>query len=158
MAIKVFFSFDYELDLWRVNQIKNIPNIIRCAAAGFQDSSLWEEAKRKGDTEIKKIINDNLDDTSVTVVCIGPMTYFRKHINYATKKSMERNNGILGIHINRLLDHDQSTCDHRGIVPIILAQPNQRRYQIYDYTNVQDLARWIELAMAKAGSYPKKPC
>jgi hypothetical protein len=54
MARQVFFSFHYQRDVWRVNQIRNIPNVIGYAAAGFQDASLWEEAKRKGDAEIKK--------------------------------------------------------------------------------------------------------
>ena len=29
-------------------QIRNIPNVTGTAAAGFQDASLWEEAKKKG--------------------------------------------------------------------------------------------------------------
>lgn len=156
MARRVFFSFDYQRDLWRVNQIRDIPNIICCAAAGFENVSLSEEAK-KDDTEIKKLINNSLDGTSVTVVCIGSMTYYRTYVTYEIEKSMERNNGILGIHINHLLDHNQSTSN-RGLVPTRLAQPNQRRYQIYDYTDVSDLARWIELAAERAGRYPKGFC
>jgi len=35
-------------------------NIIGTATAGFQDASLWEEAKKKGDKEIKKLVNKAL--------------------------------------------------------------------------------------------------
>ena len=49
MARRVFFSFHYQRDVWRVNQIRSIPNVAGCAAAGFQDASIWEEAKRKGE-------------------------------------------------------------------------------------------------------------
>ena len=35
MARRTFFSFHYQRDIWRVNQIRNIPNITGCAAAGF---------------------------------------------------------------------------------------------------------------------------
>ena len=49
MARRAFFSFHYQRDIWRVNQVRNIPNVTGCAAAGFQDASLWEEAKRKGE-------------------------------------------------------------------------------------------------------------
>lgn len=47
MARRTFFSFHYQRDIWRVNQIRNISNITGYSAAGFQDASLWEEAKKK---------------------------------------------------------------------------------------------------------------
>ena len=49
---RVFFSFHYQRDIWRVNQIRSMPNIVGCAAAGFQDASLWEEAKKKSDDAV----------------------------------------------------------------------------------------------------------
>jgi hypothetical protein len=47
VARRAFFSFHYQRDVWRVNQIRNLPEIVGSAAAGFQDASLWEEAKRR---------------------------------------------------------------------------------------------------------------
>ena len=47
MARRVFFSFHYDRDIWRVNQIRNIGEIVGTSAAGFHDASLWEEAKTK---------------------------------------------------------------------------------------------------------------
>ena len=82
MARRVFFSFHYQRDIWRINQIRSIPNITGCSAAGFQDASLWEEAKKKGDSNIKKMIDDALYNTSVTVVFIGNQTANRKFIKY----------------------------------------------------------------------------
>ena len=35
-----------------------MPNVIGCASSGFQDASLWEETKKKGDTAIKKLIDE----------------------------------------------------------------------------------------------------
>lgn len=46
MARRVFFSFHYQRDIWRVNQIRNIGEIVGTAAVGFHDASLWEEAKK----------------------------------------------------------------------------------------------------------------
>ncbi len=63
MARRVFFSFHYQRDIFRVNQIRNIPEIISAAAAGFHDASLWEEAKKKGDAAIKKLIDEGLRNT-----------------------------------------------------------------------------------------------
>ena len=102
MARRVFFSFHYPRDIWRVNQIRNIPNVTGTAAAGFQDASLWEEAKKKGDAEIKKLIDKALENTSVTVVFIGAKTAGRKYINYEIQQSIDRGNGIVGVRIHHL--------------------------------------------------------
>ena len=40
MARRVFFSFHYQRDIWRVNQIRNIGEIVGTAAVGFHDASL----------------------------------------------------------------------------------------------------------------------
>lgn len=56
MARRVFFSFDYRY-VWKINQIRNMPNVIGTAAAGFQDASLWEEAKKKDDKATKAMID-----------------------------------------------------------------------------------------------------
>jgi hypothetical protein len=82
MARTVFFSFHYQRDIWRVNQIRSIPNITGNAAAGFKDASLWEEAKKKSDDAIKSMIDKALVGTTVTVVFIGAKTAGRKFINY----------------------------------------------------------------------------
>jgi hypothetical protein len=69
MARRVFFSFHYK-HVWKVNQIRSMPNITGSAAAGFQDASLWEESKKKSDKAIKNLIDEGLKNTSVTVVCV----------------------------------------------------------------------------------------
>ncbi len=60
MARRVFFSFHYQRDIWRINQIRNIPNITGVPAAGFADASLWEASRKQGDAAIKKLIDDAL--------------------------------------------------------------------------------------------------
>jgi len=147
MARRVFFSFHYQRDVWRVNQIRNIPNIIGSAAAGFQDASLWEEAKKKGDDAIKRLINSGLDNTTVTVVCIGNKTAGRKYINYEIEQSLKRGNGLVGIQIHHLKDKDGNT-DSPGDIP---PQIEKAGYKAYKYTDQDALARWIEEAAKKAG-------
>ena len=56
MARKVFFSFHYERDIWRTNVVRNSGIVEGTSAAGFHDASLWEEAKKKGDADVKKLI------------------------------------------------------------------------------------------------------
>lgn len=127
-------------------EIRNAPNVTGCAAAGFQDSSLWEEAKRKGDTAIKKLIDDALLGTTVTVVCIGAKTAGRKYINYEIDRSIARGNGLLGLHIHGI--KDPNGTDTKGDVPYKLTAGG---YKVYTYSDLDALGRWIEAAAKAAG-------
>lgn len=147
MARRTFFSFHYQRDIWRINQIRSIPNITGCAAAGFQDASLWEEARKKSDSDVKKLIDKGLENTSVTVVFIGKETAGRKFINYEIEKSIERGNGIVGIQIHHLKDN-QGNIDPVGSLPELL---NGDTYKTYKYVDAEKLANRIEEAAKAAG-------
>lgn len=147
MARRTFFSFNYTKDIWRVNQIRNMPNVIGTAAAGFQDASLWEEAKKKGDKEIKKLIDAGLKNTSVTVVFITYGTSTRKYINYEIDQSLARGNGLLGVQIHHLKDQSGNTAS-AGAIP---SQIEANGFKAYKYTNKDRLAAWIEAAAKLAG-------
>lgn len=147
MARRVFFSFHYKRDIFRVNQIRSIPNITGCAAAGFQDASLWEDAEQESEAAIKKLIDDGLNNTSVTIVCIGEKTAGRKYINYEIQQSIDRGNGLVGIQINHLKDHNQET-DSVGDTP---AKLKNGGYKTYKYVDVDKLAIRIEEAAKDAG-------
>ena len=147
MTRHVFFSFHYAKDIFRVNQIRNLPEIVEVAAAGFRDKSLWEESKTKGDAAIKKLIDDGLDGTSVSVICIGSATAGRKYVNYEIEQSIARNNGVLGLRIHHLtVPRDGASA--AGAVPALLTKNN---YPIYTYTDHASLKRWIEAAAVAAG-------
>lgn len=147
MARRVFFSFHYQRDIWRVNQIRSIPNITGCSAAGFQDASLWEEARKKGDAAIKKLINEGLQNTTVTVVFIGAKTAGRKYINYEIEQSMGRGNGIVGIQIHHLKDQN-GNADSAGETPHKL---EVNKHKVYKYVDHEKLANRIEKAAEIAG-------
>ncbi len=141
MARRVFFSFDYNY-VWKVNQIRNLPNIVGTAAAGFQDASLWEEAKKKGDKEIKKMIDKALENTTVTVVFVTYGTAQRKYINYEIDQSLERGNGLVAVQIHHLKDQDGDTGSP-GAIP---TQIEANGFKAYKYTNSEALTKWIEEA------------
>lgn len=109
MTRSIYFSFHYEdVKSFRVNVVRN-SNIIRGTGTGniFSDGSLWEEAKRKGARDLKKLIEQTgLYNTSVTAVLIGPETFDRRWVKFELVKSFERGNGILGIHLNRIRGKD----------------------------------------------------
>ena len=147
MARRAFFSFNYDKDIWRVNQIRNMPNIIGSSAAGFQDASLWEEAKKKGDVAIKKLIDRGLMNTSVTVVCVTYGTAVRKYINYEIDQSLERGNGLLAIQIHHLKDQTHNIASPGSIPP----QIEKEGFKAYKYVSKERLAVWIEQAAKLAG-------
>ena len=104
---RVFFSFHYERDIWRANVVRNswVTHKDR-KAAGFWDASLWEKSKTKGDMALKNLINNGLNNTSVTVVLIGRRTSERKWVNYEIKQSFQKGNGMLGIYIHGIKDRE----------------------------------------------------
>ena len=146
MTRRVFFSFDYRF-VWKVNQIRGLPNVIGSSAAGFHDASLWEESKKKGDKEIKKMIDKGLENTTVTVVCVTHGTSSRKYINYEIEKSLERGNGLVAVQIHHLEDQAGNTGSP-GAIP---AQIEENGFKAYKYTNSKALAKWIEEAANLAG-------
>ncbi len=146
MARRVFFSFDYK-HVWKVNQIRNMPNIIGAAAAGFEDASLWEEAKKKGDKEIKALSDKALKNTSVTVVCFTYGTAQRKYINYEIDQSLAKGNGLVAVKIHHLQDQNGETGSE-GAIP---AQIEANGFKAYKYSNKERLAKWIEEAAEIAG-------
>ncbi len=147
MARRVFFSFHYQRDIFRVNQIRSIPNITGCSAAGFQDASLWEESKKKGRGTIERMIDSALNNTSVTVVCIGNQTANRQYIKYEIEQSMARGNGIVGIQIHHLIGHDKK-ADQPGTIPKLLLDHG---FKVYKYVDHEKLANRIEEAACNAG-------
>ncbi len=151
MARKVFFSFHYERDIWRTNVVRNSGIVEGSSAAGFHDASLWEEAKKKGDAAVKKLIDDGLVGTSVTVVLIGAETATRKFVDYEIEKSIARGNGLLGIYISGIKDQKGNT-DTQGTAPARLIQAGANCYT----WNRDKFGDWIEAAYKVAHPEPKK--
>jgi len=146
VARRVFFSFHYQY-VWKVNQIRSIPNVTGCAAAGFQDASLWEESKKKGRKAIETIIDKGLENTSVTVVFVTRGTANRQYINYEIEQSLARGNGLVAVQIHHLKDKNGVTGSPGAIPATIEANG----FKAYKYTNKEALSKWIEEAAQLAG-------
>lgn len=142
---KVFFSFHYQRDIWRVNQVRNADVVDASAAAGWSDASLWEEAKKKGDAAIKQLIDDGLEGTTVTAVLIGKATANRKYVNYEIEQSLRRGNGLLGIRIHALTDQD-GRIDEPGEIPEAL---RRAKLAVYDWDR-QQFGSWVQKAYRRA--------
>lgn len=145
MARKVFFSFHYQRDLWRVNVVRNSAMIDGVSAAGFHDESLWEETKRRGDVAVRKLIDAGLNDTSVTVVLIGAETANRTYVSYEIDRSIARGNGILGVRIDKIKNQN-GLVDVPGPVPAALLRASAPIYG-WEYGK---LGEWVESAYQAA--------
>src|SRR3989344_570858 len=152
MVRKVFFSFHYDRDIWRVGPIRN--SQVTADTAGFIDVASWEQLKRKGNDAISQWINEQLDGTSVPAVLIGAETASRPWVDYEIKESYKRGNGILGIYIHNVEDQNgnidqkgENPLDKLGIKRDTGWIPLSRFYRTYDwkaddgYNNIED---WIE--------------
>lgn len=163
MARHVFFTFHYQHDITRVNVVRNHwVTKLNGREAGYWDASLWEEAKKKGDVALKRLITEGLRGTSVTAVLDGAHTAGRKWVTYEIVQSHNRGNGIICVYINRIKNL-RGLANARGRNPlddIYLEEDEGRRtylstlYPAYDwvrddgYTN---FGKWVEKAARAAG-------
>ena len=150
--LRVYFSFDYGRDLHRVHRIRHLPNILSGAAAGFENDEVIEAARRKGDPAVHGLIYDALNNTAVTVVCIGHMTAYRKYLGYELERSLERGNGLVGIRIHHLID-EHGLTDEPGELPPLLKIAG---YKVYDYTHQRHLAEHIREAVDLAAELKQR--
>ena len=117
MARRVFFSFHYEdVKTFRANVVRNHSLLKEVGTAGFFDASIWEDAELHGDDSVKRLINSNLINTSVTCVLIGSETWQRRWVRYEILKSYDRGNKLFGIHINSIRDKNNQIFT-KGINP-----------------------------------------
>src|ERR1035441_3312954 len=110
MARRVFFSFHFQNDNWRVNQVRKSGEFTDVDGTDtFYDNSLWEATKKKGDQALKKLIDGGLNNSSVTTVLAGTETWARKWVRYELVKSFERGNGLMTLWIDQVKDSQGRT-------------------------------------------------
>jgi len=147
MARRTFFSFHFENDIWRANQVRNSNVVVGADVAGFFDHSEYEDAKRRGDTAVKTMILDHLRYTTVTVVLIGAETAIRPYVQFEIEESVKRKNGLLGIFVDHLKDQ-YSRTSFRGPTPTV---PYGVEFPTYAWDNdVRRFAEAIEAAGRRA--------
>ena len=119
MARRLFFSFHYQDDIFRVNTVRNSDVTKKNVEySGYWDHSLWEEAKKKSPDELRKLINDGLKGTSVSVTLAGSKTYLRPWVRYEIAKSFERGSGLLTVNISGIKDAKTQLTSTQGPDPL----------------------------------------
>jgi hypothetical protein len=152
---KVFISYHHANDQWDRDKFEKL-------FAGFHSIMISKSVQLceinpylKTDTVRKKIRDEYLRDSTVTIVLIGKQTWQRKHIDWEIGASIRHTSlnprsGLLGI---CLPDHPDFGCDKYN--PYII--PPRLHYNvkcgfadIYDWSdNPQSVAAWIDKAFEK---------
>lgn len=152
---KVFYSFHFDNDVFRVQQIRNM-GVIEGNEPVTPNS--WEQLK-KTSGGIEKWINENMSGKSCVVVLIGTDTHKRPWVKYEIKKAWEDGKALLGIHIHNLKCPKAGTCS-KGINPFdaITFKRGGKVIvpKVYDpsardaYGDIsKNLSTWLEAAIAQ---------
>lgn len=155
MARRVFFSFHYDNDIWRVNTVRNSWVTQGKEVAGFIDKAEFERIKQTGDTAVKKWIDEQLVGTSVTVVLIGSETLDRPYVQYEINESIKRGNAIIGITIGAIKDQYQNTTvsqsKYKMVNGVWFSDIIDGFYDYVSEDGYSNMGIWIELAARKKG-------
>jgi len=162
MSRRAFFSFHYAGDLWRAQVVATTwatqPDR---EVVGMWEPAVWREARAGGDAAIKKLIDEAMADTSVTVVLIGRKAANSPWVRYAIEKTLQANQGLVGVYIHGIPD-SSGRADTMGSNPFDLFHfmEEGRRVSLTQYYNIYDWDRdggpdhidtWIERAAQDAG-------
>ena len=157
MARRIFYSFHYKPDNWRVSKIRNIGAIEGNKPAMDND---WEAVTGRGDAAIEKWIKDQMSGRSCAVVLIGQSTAGRKWINYEIIESWKKGMGLFGIHIHNITNSlgEQSskgsnpfsefTIGDKSLSSIVKTYDPAFSTSSYVYNHIADnIADWIDEAV-----------
>jgi hypothetical protein len=103
MARRVFFSFHFDNDYWRTQQVRNINAL---DGQTLVNANAWEEIKRKGDAAVERWIENEMHGKSCVVVLVGSETATRPWVIHEISKGWNDGKGVLGIRIHQLLNSD----------------------------------------------------
>ena len=152
----VFYSFHFDNDVMRVQQIRNIGVIEDNKPVSPNN---WEEIRRKGKAAIEKWIDENMKYRSCVIVLVGKETASRPWVDYEIRKGWNDQKGVVGIYIHNIKCPRNGTSSQganpfpnikfesgRALSSLVKCyNPNP----LYAYNDIADnLESWIEEAIA----------
>jgi hypothetical protein len=96
---QVFYSFHFDNDVMRVQQIRNMGVIDGDEPVSKNE---WEQLKKTAGG-VQKWINDNMRYRSCVIVLVGAQTSGRPWVQYEIKKAWNEGKGLFGIYIHNLM-------------------------------------------------------
>lgn len=153
--IPVFYSFHFDNDVMRVQQIRNIGSIEGNPPTTPNE---WETLKRTGKKAVENWINQNMKYKRCIIVLIGSETASRPWVEHEIIEAWNDGKALLGIHIHNLKCPRNGTC-RKGKNPFDLIKLDDGRamssivpcYEPNSLNAYQDIANnissWIEHAI-----------
>lgn len=102
----VFFSFHYDRDAWRVQQILNMGAL---EGQTLLNPQAWEAVKRKGHKAVQEWIDEQMRYKSAVVVLVGAQTASRPWVIYEIGKAWNDKRALVGVRIHGLADTNGKT-------------------------------------------------
>ncbi len=149
---KVFVSYHHQTDeVYRKKFERMFSNIYvsKSVDIGDIDPNLNTETVRR------KIREEYLGDTSVTVVLVGKETWKRKHIDWEIsasirKTKMSPRSGLLGIILPTHSNYGKETYTSYLIPPRLYDNIDCKYARIYDWSNnINEVQNWIHQAFLR---------
>ena len=151
---RLFLSYHFEADYWRVAQIRNrllVDEDMRVQAV--LESATWDELKKDGHSAVETFIENQLRAASVALILFGTETATREWVRYEVMRSHQLGLGVIAIDIHRIRDRNGQIAKP-GPNPLSLWQVEidgeQRAfseiYPTYDWVEddgSNNIARWI---------------
>ena len=153
----VFYSFHYDNDVMRVQQVRQIGVLDDTEPV---TANKWETVWRGGDAAVKRWIDANMVNKRCVIVLIGSQTAERPLVKYEIKKAWDDRKGLFGIHIHNLTCPNTGTC-RKGPSPFdgftVGTTPLSQLVRVYDpsqmyaYSEIQaNLTAWVGTAIEEA--------
>lgn len=128
----VFYSFHYERDAFRVQQILQMGAVEGQTILNAQD---WESVKRQGPRAIEAWIDKQMAYKAAVVVLVGARTASRPWVRYEIEKAWNEKRPLVGIRIHGLADG--SGVDRPGPDPFAAIRFD-RGGSLADYVTLHD--------------------
>lgn len=157
---QVFYSFHFDNDVMRVQQIRNIGALEDNKPVSVNE---WEQVRRGGDPAIERWIDDNMKYKNCVVVLVGEATAGRKWVKHEIKKAWKDGRGLVGIYIHNLKcprsgygrkgsnPFDQFTIGNTALSSIVRCyDPNS--YDAYRVIK-NNLESWVDEAIRIRSNY-----
>lgn len=109
----VFYSFHYERDVTRVQQVRNMGVL---DGQPLLNAQKWEEVLRGGKAAIERWIDDQMAYKNAVVVLVGAETADRPWVQYEIEKAWADRKPLVGIRIHGLANLQRQTSQ-RGQNP-----------------------------------------
>jgi hypothetical protein len=153
--VPIFYSFHFNNDVMRVQQIRNIGSIEGNPPVNPNE---WEKIKQKGDNAVQTWIDENMKYKRCVVVLIGAQTASRPWVLYEIERAWNIGKALVGIHVHNIKCPRTGTC-RKGINPfdklslksgakLSSVVPVYDPGAMYAYTEIQqNIGTWVNAAI-----------